>query len=152
MDAELWLHDRVRQHVQQNVACSFDIHEYQTQQEGVCTRSWTMLITCVQAIKDYQLLLIVAVLLFVDTIVLMVWAASAPMSLKLVPMNDKAVEHGTIRIVPELEQCYSEHSFVFQIVLYAYKGLLMVSARELPSPVHASDRHSACSLLGRRGM
>uniref|UniRef100_A0A158PBE8 Gamma-aminobutyric acid type B receptor subunit 2 n=1 Tax=Angiostrongylus cantonensis TaxID=6313 RepID=A0A158PBE8_ANGCA len=62
-----------------------------------------------KAIKDSKLLLILAGLLFVDVLVLTVWAQ----------YDDKV-------IVPEIEKCQSTHSAVFQAILYAVKGILMI--------------------------
>lgn len=32
-------------------------------------------------------------------------------------------------IVPQIEECSSDHAIVFQVALYVYKGLLMVRVR-----------------------
>ncbi|VDL78388.1 unnamed protein product [Nippostrongylus brasiliensis] len=56
-----------------------------------------------KAIKDSKLLLVLAGLLFVDVL----------------HSDDKVV-------VPEIEKCQSNHSAVFQAVLYAIKGILMI--------------------------
>ncbi|KIH54986.1 7 transmembrane receptor [Ancylostoma duodenale] len=79
-----------------------------------------------KAIKDSKLLLILAGLLFVDVLVLTLWAVISPfrmsvMELPQIHFDDKVV-------VPEIEKCQSNHSAVFQAILYAIKGILMVSS------------------------
>ncbi|KAL6739822.1 hypothetical protein Aduo_013230 [Ancylostoma duodenale] len=77
-----------------------------------------------KAIKDSKLLLILAGLLFVDVLVLTLWAVISPfrmsvMELPQIHFDDKVV-------VPEIEKCQSNHSAVFQAILYAIKGILMI--------------------------
>nr|CDJ98154.1 Extracellular ligand-binding receptor and GPCR domain containing protein [Haemonchus contortus] len=77
-----------------------------------------------KAIKDSKLLLILAGLLFVDILVLTLWAVISPfrmsvMELPQLHFDDKVV-------IPEIEKCQSNHSAVFQAVLYAIKGVLMI--------------------------
>ncbi|KAK6750343.1 hypothetical protein RB195_002364 [Necator americanus] len=77
-----------------------------------------------KAIKDSKLLLILAGLLFVDVLVLTLWAVISPfrmsvMELPQIHIDDKVV-------VPEIEKCQSSHSAVFQAILYAIKGILMI--------------------------
>ncbi|KHJ92802.1 7 transmembrane receptor [Oesophagostomum dentatum] len=77
-----------------------------------------------KAIKDSKLLLILAGLLFVDVLVLTLWALISPfrmsiMELPQIHFDDKVV-------VPEIEKCHSRYSAVFQAILYAIKGVLMI--------------------------
>ncbi|WKY03721.1 hypothetical protein Q1695_005018 [Nippostrongylus brasiliensis] len=77
-----------------------------------------------KAIKDSKLLLVLAGLLFVDVLVLTLWALLSPFRMSVMELpqlhsDDKVV-------VPEIEKCQSNHSAVFQAVLYAIKGILMI--------------------------
>uniref|UniRef100_A0A8R1DX29 Thioredoxin domain-containing protein n=2 Tax=Caenorhabditis japonica TaxID=281687 RepID=A0A8R1DX29_CAEJA len=77
-----------------------------------------------KAIKDSKLLLILGVLLFIDICVLVTWAFISPFSYTVTEFPH--IPEDNIVIIPEVEKCYSRNSGVFQAVLYAVKGILMI--------------------------
>ncbi|KAJ1372797.1 Gamma-aminobutyric acid type B receptor subunit 2, partial [Parelaphostrongylus tenuis] len=77
-----------------------------------------------KAIKDSKLLLILAGLLFVDVMVLTVWAVISPFQMSVMELPQ--IHYDDMVIVPEIEKCHSSHSAVFQAILYAVKGILMI--------------------------
>ncbi|CAO4374568.1 unnamed protein product [Caenorhabditis nigoni] len=77
-----------------------------------------------KAIKDSKLFLILGVLLFIDICVLVTWAFISPFSYTVTELPH--IPEDNIVIIPEVEKCYSSHSGVFQAVLYAVKGVLMI--------------------------
>ncbi|KJH46715.1 7 transmembrane receptor [Dictyocaulus viviparus] len=79
-----------------------------------------------KAIKDSKLLMILAGLLFVDVLVLTFWAVISPF--RMFVMELPQIHYGDKVIVPEIEKCQSSHSAVFQAILYAVKGVLMVTS------------------------
>uniref|UniRef100_A0A1I7WEX2 G_PROTEIN_RECEP_F3_4 domain-containing protein n=1 Tax=Heterorhabditis bacteriophora TaxID=37862 RepID=A0A1I7WEX2_HETBA len=78
-----------------------------------------------KAIKvDSKLLLILAGLLLVDVVVLSLWAVISPFTLSITQLPQIHFDNKVI--IPEVEKCQSSHSVVFQAILYAIKGILMI--------------------------
>ncbi|CAD5225565.1 unnamed protein product [Bursaphelenchus xylophilus] len=77
-----------------------------------------------KAIKDAQLFMIVALLLFIDGLILGAWSIISPFRFKI-------TEHEPVRVknqlvIPELERCQSDYAFLFQGIFYVIKGMLMI--------------------------
>lgn len=77
-----------------------------------------------KAIKDSKLLLILAGLLFVDVMVLSLWAVVSPFRMSVMELPQLNFDDRVV--IPEIEKCKSNHSAVFQAILYAIKGILMI--------------------------
>ncbi|XP_063370151.1 gamma-aminobutyric acid type B receptor subunit 2 [Cydia amplana] len=80
-----------------------------------------------KVIKDYQLFMVVGVLLCVDFAIMITWQVSDPFYRATKRMDP--VPHPTsedIEIVQENEYCQSEQMNIFIGIIYAYKGLLLV--------------------------
>ncbi|CAH0731454.1 unnamed protein product, partial [Brenthis ino] len=80
-----------------------------------------------KVIKDYQLFMVVGVLLCIDFAIMTTWQISDPFYRATKQME--AYPHPTsedIVIVQENEYCQSERMPIFIGVIYAYKGLLLV--------------------------
>ncbi|XP_049881941.1 gamma-aminobutyric acid type B receptor subunit 2 [Pectinophora gossypiella] len=80
-----------------------------------------------KVIKDYQLFMVVGVLLCVDLAIMTTWQISDPFyraTKQLEPYPHPSSED--IVIVQENEYCQSERMSIFIGVIYAYKGLLLV--------------------------
>uniref|UniRef100_A0A914DKM6 Gamma-aminobutyric acid type B receptor subunit 2 n=1 Tax=Acrobeloides nanus TaxID=290746 RepID=A0A914DKM6_9BILA len=77
-----------------------------------------------KAIKDYQLFLIVALLLGIDAFILCLWAIISPF--RFTVTVTETIHSKNILIVPELERCQSDYSIYFQVVFYVIKGMLMI--------------------------
>ncbi|PIO59864.1 hypothetical protein TELCIR_18659 [Teladorsagia circumcincta] len=73
---------------------------------------------------DSKLLLILAGLLFVDILVLTLWAVISPFRMSVMELPQLHFDDRVV--IPEIEKCESNHSAVFQAVLYATKGILMI--------------------------
>ncbi|RVE54939.1 hypothetical protein evm_000306 [Chilo suppressalis] len=80
-----------------------------------------------KVIKDYQLFMVVGVLLGVDLAIMTTWQVSDPFyraTKQMEPYPHPSSED--IVIVQENEYCQSERMTIFIGVIYAYKGLLLV--------------------------
>ncbi|CAG9796235.1 unnamed protein product [Diatraea saccharalis] len=80
-----------------------------------------------KVIKDYQLFMVVGVLLVVDLAIMTTWQISDPFyraTKQMEPYPHPSSED--IVIVQENEYCQSERMTIFIGVIYAYKGLLLV--------------------------
>uniref|UniRef100_A0A8D8VC27 Gamma-aminobutyric acid type B receptor subunit 2 n=1 Tax=Cacopsylla melanoneura TaxID=428564 RepID=A0A8D8VC27_9HEMI len=80
-----------------------------------------------KVIKDYQLFMVVGVLLAIDLVIMCTWHFTDPFyrgTRKMMPYHHPMSED--IQIVPEIEYCQSERMGVFLSTIYAYKGLLMM--------------------------
>ncbi|KAI5736021.1 hypothetical protein M8J77_025591 [Diaphorina citri] len=80
-----------------------------------------------KVIKDYQLFMVVGVLLAIDLGIMGTWHFTDPFyrgTRKMMPYHLPMSED--IEIVPEIEYCQSERMGVFLSTIYAYKGLLMM--------------------------
>ncbi|XP_026318221.1 gamma-aminobutyric acid type B receptor subunit 2 isoform X3 [Hyposmocoma kahamanoa] len=80
-----------------------------------------------KVIKDYQLFMVVGVLLCVDLAIMTTWQVSDPFyraTKQLEPYPHPSSED--IVIVQENEYCQSERMSIFIGIIYAYKGLLLV--------------------------
>ncbi|KAL4706640.1 hypothetical protein ACJJTC_005025 [Scirpophaga incertulas] len=80
-----------------------------------------------KVIKDYQLFMVVGVLLCVDLAIMTTWQISDPFyraTKQMEPYPHPSSED--IVIVQENEYCQSERMTIFIGVIYAYKGLLLV--------------------------
>ncbi|PIO61453.1 7 transmembrane receptor, partial [Teladorsagia circumcincta] len=75
-------------------------------------------------LQDSKLLLILAGLLFVDILVLTLWAVISPFRMSVMELPQLHFDDRVV--IPEIEKCESNHSAVFQAVLYATKGILMI--------------------------
>lgn len=102
-----------------------------------------------KVIKDYQLFMVVGVLLFIDFVIMTTWQVADPFyreTKKLEPYvsidrrsvkwlsficNFNMQPHPSsddIIIIQENEYCQSERMTIFVVSIYIYKGLLMVTA------------------------
>ncbi|XP_021920586.1 uncharacterized protein LOC110830235 isoform X2 [Zootermopsis nevadensis] len=80
-----------------------------------------------KVIKDYQLFMVVGVLLVIDLIIMTTWQVTDPFyreTKQMEPYPHPSSED--ILIVPENEYCQSERMTIFVGSIYAYKGLLMI--------------------------
>ncbi|KAL4225228.1 Gamma-aminobutyric acid type B receptor subunit 2 [Mactra antiquata] len=77
-----------------------------------------------KVIKDYKLILVVTVLLFLDATILVTWQILDP--LQTSTKNLTTVIEGDLDIVPVIEYCKSERMTIWLVIIYAYKGLLLV--------------------------
>ncbi|XP_063230509.1 gamma-aminobutyric acid type B receptor subunit 2 [Bacillus rossius redtenbacheri] len=80
-----------------------------------------------KVIKDYQLFMVVGVLLVIDLAIMTTWQVTDPFFLEtkqMEPYPDPSSED--VLIVPVNEYCQSGRMTVFVSSIYAYKGLLMV--------------------------
>ncbi|KAK6018483.1 7 transmembrane receptor, partial [Ostertagia ostertagi] len=92
-----------------------------------------------KAIKDSKLLLILAGLLFVDILVLTLWAVISPFRMSVMELPQLHFDDRVV--IPEIEKCESNHSAVFQAVLYATKGILMQCLRYSVASLLGNTRH-----------
>ncbi|CAH0549470.1 unnamed protein product [Brassicogethes aeneus] len=107
-----------------------------------------------KVIKDYQLFMVVGVLLFIDLVIMTTWQVADPfyretkqMEAYLHPYNEDIV------IIPENEYCASERMTIFVGTIYAYKGLLMIfgaflawETRRVSIPALNDSRHVGLSV------
>ncbi|XP_017845925.1 gamma-aminobutyric acid type B receptor subunit 2 isoform X5 [Drosophila busckii] len=80
-----------------------------------------------KVIKDYQLFMVVGVLLFIDIAIITTWQIADPFyreTKQLEPKHHENIED--VLVIPENEYCQSEHMTIFVSIIYAYKGLLLV--------------------------
>ncbi|XP_043477388.1 gamma-aminobutyric acid type B receptor subunit 2 [Leptopilina heterotoma] len=80
-----------------------------------------------KVITDYQLFMVVGVLLFMDLIIMTTWQVADPFYRETKEMD--AYPHPAnedIMIIPENEYCQSNRMSVYLGIIYAYKGLLMI--------------------------
>ncbi|XP_020286545.1 gamma-aminobutyric acid type B receptor subunit 2 isoform X2 [Pseudomyrmex gracilis] len=80
-----------------------------------------------KVIKDYQLFMVVGILLAIDLTIMTTWQVSDPFyrAIKqMEPYHHPSSED--IIIVPENEYCQSNKMNVYLICIYTYKGLLMI--------------------------
>ncbi|CAG0920005.1 unnamed protein product, partial [Notodromas monacha] len=73
-----------------------------------------------KVIKDYQLFMVVGILLAIDIAIMTTWQIVDPFSRAPDP-SDKDAE-----LVPVQEYCESRHMTVFVCAIYGYKGLLLI--------------------------
>ncbi|XP_076625041.1 gamma-aminobutyric acid type B receptor subunit 2 [Colletes latitarsis] len=80
-----------------------------------------------KVIKDYQLFMVVGVLLFIDLGIMTTWQVADPFyreTKQMEPYPHPSSED--IIIIPENEYCQSNRMTVYLGCIYAYKGLLMI--------------------------
>ncbi|XP_071450035.1 gamma-aminobutyric acid type B receptor subunit 2 [Hetaerina americana] len=80
-----------------------------------------------KVIKDYQLFMVVGVLLVIDLAIMTTWQITAPFyreTKQMEPYPHPSSED--IVIIPENEYCQSGNMTVFVGAIYAYKGLLLI--------------------------
>ncbi|XP_033220123.1 gamma-aminobutyric acid type B receptor subunit 2 isoform X2 [Belonocnema kinseyi] len=80
-----------------------------------------------KVITDYQLFMVVGVLLFIDFVIMTTWQVADPFYRETKEMD--AYPHPSnedIMIIPENEYCQSNRMSVYLGSIYAYKGLLMI--------------------------
>ncbi|XP_051168791.1 gamma-aminobutyric acid type B receptor subunit 2 isoform X2 [Leptopilina boulardi] len=80
-----------------------------------------------KVITDYQLFMVVGILLFMDLIIMTTWQVADPFYRETKEMD--AYPHPAnedIMIIPENEYCQSNRMSVYLGIIYAYKGLLMI--------------------------
>ncbi|XP_057667977.1 gamma-aminobutyric acid type B receptor subunit 2 isoform X1 [Diorhabda carinulata] len=107
-----------------------------------------------KVIKDYQLFMVVGVLLVIDLIIMTTWQFADPfyrdtkqMERYLHPSNEDII------IIPENEYCASEYQTIFVGSIYAYKGILMIfgaflawETRHVSIPALNDSRHVGLSV------
>ncbi|XP_069694331.1 gamma-aminobutyric acid type B receptor subunit 2 isoform X2 [Periplaneta americana] len=80
-----------------------------------------------KVIKDYQLFMVVGVLLVIDLAIMTTWQVTDPFYRETKQMEPYPhPSSDDILIVPENEYCQSERMTIFVGSIYAYKGLLMI--------------------------
>ncbi|KAL3272277.1 hypothetical protein HHI36_022757 [Cryptolaemus montrouzieri] len=107
-----------------------------------------------KVIKDYQLFMVVGVLLFIDLVIMTTWQVADPFyreTKQLEPYPHPSSED--IIIIPENEYCASERMTIFVGSIYAYKGLLMIfgaflawETRHVSIPALNDSRHVGLSV------
>lgn len=65
----------------------------------------------------------------IDLIIMIAWQVIDPLQrrVELFPLEDPLEESDDSKIRPELEHCESHHNNVWLSVIFAYKGLVLVS-------------------------
>ncbi|KAM7363585.1 gamma-aminobutyric acid type B receptor subunit 2 isoform 1-T1 [Cochliomyia hominivorax] len=80
-----------------------------------------------KVIKDYQLFMVVGVLLAIDIAIITTWQIADPFYRDTKQLEPRHHEHiDDVLVIPENEYCQSEHMTIFVSIIYAYKGLLLV--------------------------
>ncbi|KAF5284264.1 hypothetical protein FQR65_LT00265 [Abscondita terminalis] len=107
-----------------------------------------------KVIKDYQLFMVVGVLLFIDLAIMTTWQVADPFyreTKRMEPYPHPSSED--ILIIPENEYCASERMTLFVGSIYAYKGLLMIfgaflawETRHVSIPALNDSRHVGLSV------
>ncbi|XP_053947316.1 gamma-aminobutyric acid type B receptor subunit 2 isoform X1 [Anastrepha ludens] len=80
-----------------------------------------------KVIKDYQLFMVVGILLVIDVAIITTWQVADPFyrdTKQLEPRHHESMDD--VLVIPENEYCQSEHMTIFVSIIYAYKGLLLV--------------------------
>lgn len=99
-----------------------------------------------KVIKDYQLFMVVGVLLAIDIAIITTWQIADPFYRETKQLEPKVrrtkleiikfdsnfyLQHheniDDVLVIPENEYCQSEHMTIFVSIIYAYKGLLLVT-------------------------
>ncbi|CAH1111941.1 unnamed protein product [Psylliodes chrysocephalus] len=107
-----------------------------------------------KVIKDYQLFMVVGVLLFIDLALMTTWQVADPFYRDTKQMERYPhPSNEDIIIIPENEYCASEHQTIFVGSIYAYKGLLMIfgaflawETRHVSIPALNDSRHVGLSV------
>ncbi|XP_074026601.1 gamma-aminobutyric acid type B receptor subunit 2 isoform X2 [Leptinotarsa decemlineata] len=107
-----------------------------------------------KVIKDYQLFMVVGVLLFIDLVIMTTWQVADPFYRDTKQMERYPhPSNEDIIIIPENEYCASEHQTLFVGSIYAYKGLLMIfgaflawETRHVSIPALNDSRHVGLSV------
>ncbi|CAG9861204.1 unnamed protein product [Phyllotreta striolata] len=107
-----------------------------------------------KVIKDYQLFMVVGVLLFIDLAIMTTWQVADPFYRDTKQMERYPhPSNEDIIIIPENEYCASEHQTIFVGSIYAYKGLLMIfgaflawETRHVSIPALNDSRHVGLSV------
>ncbi|KAB0791553.1 hypothetical protein PPYR_03353 [Photinus pyralis] len=107
-----------------------------------------------KVIKDYQLFIVVGVLLFIDLAIMTTWQVADPFyreTKRMEPYPHPSSDD--ILIIPENEYCASERMTLFVGSIYAYKGLLMIfgaflawETRNVSIPALNDSRHVGLSV------
>ncbi|WAR01606.1 GABR2-like protein [Mya arenaria] len=77
-----------------------------------------------KVIKDYKLILVVTVLLFIDAALLVTWQILDPLQTSI--KNLTVIKEGDLDVIPVVEYCVSHKMTIWLILIYAYKGMLLV--------------------------
>ncbi|WAR01609.1 GABR2-like protein [Mya arenaria] len=77
-----------------------------------------------KVIKDYKLILVVTVLLFIDAALLVTWQIMDPLQTSI--KNLAIIKEGDLYVIPVVEYCVSHKMTIWLILIYAYKGMLLV--------------------------
>ncbi|CAH1118642.1 unnamed protein product [Phaedon cochleariae] len=107
-----------------------------------------------KVIKDYQLFMVVGILLFIDLAIMTTWQVADPFYRDTKKMERYPhPSNEDIIIIPENEYCASEHQTIFVGSIYAYKGLLMIfgaflawETRHVSIPALNDSRHVGLSV------
>ncbi|CAG9830654.1 unnamed protein product [Diabrotica balteata] len=107
-----------------------------------------------KVIKDYQLFMVVGVLLVIDLAIMTTWQIADPFYRDTKQMERYPhPSNEDIIIIPENEYCASEHQTIFVGSIYAYKGLLMIfgaflawETRHVSIPALNDSRHVGLSV------
>ncbi|XP_031640680.1 gamma-aminobutyric acid type B receptor subunit 2 isoform X1 [Contarinia nasturtii] len=80
-----------------------------------------------KVIKDYQLFMVVGILLAIDIVIMLTWQFADPFyrdTKQIEPVHHPSLED--VLIVQENEYCQSSRITIFIGVIYAYKGILLI--------------------------
>ncbi|XP_022907049.1 gamma-aminobutyric acid type B receptor subunit 2 [Onthophagus taurus] len=107
-----------------------------------------------KVIKDYQLFMVVGVLLFIDLVIMTTWQVADPFYRETKRLESHPHPSSEdIVIIPENEYCASEKMTIFIGSIYAYKGLLMIfgaflawETRHVSIPALNDSRHVGLSV------
>ncbi|KAK2140805.1 hypothetical protein LSH36_1241g00020 [Paralvinella palmiformis] len=81
----------------------------------------------IRVIRDYKLVLIVAVMLKVDGVVLTAWQLVDPLRRETKDLPPEIDPSGSdVEIIRYIEYCHSDHVTIWMSVIYVYKGLLLI--------------------------
>ncbi|XP_074654114.1 gamma-aminobutyric acid type B receptor subunit 1-like [Tubulanus polymorphus] len=81
-----------------------------------------------QAVRSWELYVVLTVLIAVDFIVLTLWQVIDPLTrgLETFPSEDPVDTDEDVKYLPQLEQCTAKHMTVWLGVVMGYKGLLLM--------------------------
>ncbi|XP_034937802.1 gamma-aminobutyric acid type B receptor subunit 2-like, partial [Chelonus insularis] len=80
-----------------------------------------------KVIKDYQLFMVVGVLLVIDLVIMTTWQVADPFYRETKRMEAYSLpSNEDVLMIPENEYCQSNNMTVYLVIIYAYKGSLMI--------------------------
>lgn len=81
-----------------------------------------------QIIKEYELYVVIGVLLILDVVIMSAWQLVDPffIELEIFPRERPESTDKDIELQPQLEHCSSQHSYIWLGVVFGYKGILLL--------------------------